>query len=164
MTKYPLLVVLALLASAAAPARAEESLALGLGYYNVFDDDENSTWLAAEYRANYIWNALQPVVGVSGNTDGALYVFGGFAYDWKVTNNIYIIPSLAAGLYGEGDSKDLGGAIEFRSSIELAYRFDNGMRLGAQLQHLSNASIYDKNPGTEMLTLNYTLPLATLSR
>jgi lipid A 3-O-deacylase len=159
------LIALALLTCAGiSQAKAEESLAFGAGFYNVFDNTENSTWLTAEYRGKYLWNNLQPIFGTAGNFDGALYFFGGLAYDWKVGNNLYVVPSLAAGLYGQGDSKDLGGAIEFRSSIELAYRFDNDMRLGVQLQHLSNASIYDKNPGTEMLMVNYTIPLMTLAR
>jgi len=143
-------------------ARADESIALGVGYYNVFDSEDTATWLAAEYRAPYIWNKLQPIIGIAGNTEGAFYGHAGFMYDWNVVGNFYLIPSLAAGLYAEGDSKDLGGAIEFRSSIEGAYRFDNGMRIGVALQHLSNAHIYEKNPGTEILMLNYSVPMATL--
>ena len=29
----------------------------------------------------------------------------------------------------------------------------------SSISHISNAGIYDKNPGTENLTLNYSIPL-----
>ena len=49
--------------------------------------------------------------------------------------------------------------MEFRSSLELAYRFDNRARLGLSFYHLSNASLDDNNPGTEVFSLNYSIPL-----
>ena len=70
-----------------------------------------------------------------------------------------LTPSLAAGLYEDGDGKDLGHIVEFRSSLELAYRFDNRARLGLSFYHLSNASLDDNNPGTEVFSLNYSIPL-----
>jgi lipid A 3-O-deacylase len=63
------------------------------------------------------------------------------------------------GGYHEGDSADLGGVFQFRESIDLAYRFDNGHRLGVRVAHISNAGIHDKNPGEEEILLTYSFSL-----
>ena len=52
--------------------------------------------------------------------------------------------------------------MEFRSTIELGYRFDDRSRLSLAFGHLSNAGIGDSNPGTEVLTLYYHLPIDRL--
>ncbi|MDP6622047.1 MAG: acyloxyacyl hydrolase, partial [Alphaproteobacteria bacterium] len=64
--------------------------------------------------------------------------------------------------YHRGQGKDLGHWIEFRSQLELAYRFDDRSRLGVSLSHISNASLDDNNPGTESLMLNYAVPFHRL--
>ena len=63
------------------------------------------------------------------------------------------------GLYSRGKGVDLGGPIEFRSGIELAYRLENGMRLGLGWDHRSNLEIYARNPGVEMVHLRLSIPL-----
>ena len=63
------------------------------------------------------------------------------------------------GLYSRGTGVDLGGAIEFRSGIEVAYHLENGMRLGLGWDHLSNLEIYARNPGVEMVRLRQPIPL-----
>lgn len=70
-----------------------------------------------------------------------------------------LTPSFAVGAYEDGDGKDLGGTLEFRSAVELSYRLDDRARLGLAFDHISNASIYDDNPGTESLVLMYAIPL-----
>jgi lipid A 3-O-deacylase len=47
--------------------------------------------------------------------------------------------------------------------MELAYRFDDRSRLGLSLSHYSNASLSDKNPGTEAIMINYSIPFTTIS-
>jgi len=70
-----------------------------------------------------------------------------------------LTPSFGVGAYDEGDGKDLGDTIEFRSQVELAYRFDNRSRVGVAFSHISNAGIGDRNPGTEILNVYYAYPL-----
>ena len=57
-----------------------------------------------------------------------------------------VTPSFAAGLYAEGGGKDLGHVLEFRSQIEVAYRFEDRSRLGLSFSHISNASISSTTP------------------
>jgi hypothetical protein len=66
--------------------------------------------------------------------------------------------SFAPGYYRAGGGKDLGYPLEFRSGIELGWRFHEG-RVGVELYHLSNASLARHNPGEESLVLTLALPL-----
>ena len=61
--------------------------------------------------------------------------------------------------FERGDGKELGHIIEFRSGIDLAYRRNNGSRIGAEVHHLSNASLDENNPGTETFLFTYSVPL-----
>ena len=105
-----------------------------------------------------IW-IVKPFAGLMGTTDGAVYGYGGFLMDIFFGRRIVLTPSLAAGYYSDGNGRDLGHAVEFRSSIELAYRFDDRSRLGIAFYHLSNAHLDDHNPGTEILGVVYSIPL-----
>ena len=50
------------------------------------------------------------------------------------------------GGYHTGDSSDLGGVFEFRLSLDIAYRFDNGHRLGVRAAHISSGGVNEQNP------------------
>ncbi|MDF1747829.1 MAG: acyloxyacyl hydrolase [Alphaproteobacteria bacterium] len=133
----------------------------GAGYYDINDDQS-----AAEFHMEYIsgskWWVFNPFVGVMATSDTAFYGYAGIRLDLFMGNRFVITPSFAPGLYHDGDGKDLGYPIEFRSAIEFAYRFDDRARLGLSLYHLSNASLDDNNPGTEVVTLHYSYPLTSL--
>ncbi len=100
-----------------------------------------------------------PKVGLFITGDNARYFYTGFNLDFEY-KQYAITPGLAMGAYSKGNGKNLGGTIEFYSSIEVGYRFEqNGHRLGVSLGHLSNAGIYKKNPGIEDLRLVYSIPM-----
>jgi lipid A 3-O-deacylase len=148
-----------LLSPAAAYADDPPFLTVGLGWYDVNRQVDEATEFRAEYRHDKkIW-IVKPFAGVMGTTDGAVYGYGGFLTDIFFGRRIVLTPSLAAGYYSDGNGRDLGHAIEFRSSIELAYRFDDRSRLGIAFYHLSNAHLGDTNPGTEILGVVYSIPL-----
>ena len=70
-------------------------------------------------------------------------------------------PGFAVSLYEEGSTgKDLGGPVEFRSSLEFARRFAGGSSLGLAVYHLSNAGIYDDNPGSNSVILSWAFPVS----
>ena len=130
---------------------------LAAGYYDI-NDNMDAVEFRAEVRArDKIW-IFKPLGGVMASSDGAFYGFGGVLVDFYFGRRFVFTPSFAAGLYEDGDGKDLGHAVEFRSSVELAYRFDDRSRLGMSFYHLSNAGLSDNNPGTEVLSLNYSIP------
>ncbi len=148
------------LASTASAEDDPHFLTLAAGYYDI-NDDMGAAEFRAEFRArDKLW-IFKPFGGVMGTSDAAIYGYAGLLVDIYFGRRIVLTPSLAAGLYEDGDGKDLGHVVEFRSSIELAYRFDDRSRLGVSFYHLSNAGLSDNNPGTEVLSLSYSIPLGT---
>jgi lipid A 3-O-deacylase len=148
------------LALSAAPARADDPsfLQVGLGYYDI-NDNEDAAEFRLEYRGQKMLWALKPVVGLMTTTDSAVYGYGGVAMDIFFGRRWVVTPSFVAGAYHDGNGKDLGHTVEFRSGLEISYRFDNRARVGAMVYHISNASIGDSNPGTEVLSFTYGIPL-----
>jgi hypothetical protein len=100
-----------------------------------------------------------PAAGVIAIAEGDLYVYGGVRFEIPLGGPWALYPNTAAGLYHRSDGFDLGGPLEFRSGVELAYRLPNGARLGLCLYHLSNAGIFHRNPGSESLALTYSAGL-----
>lgn len=101
-----------------------------------------------------------PMTGAMATSRGTLYVYGGFRWEVPLGKRWVASPNWAAGVYyrdRKEDSKDLGGAIEFRSGLELSYVLGERSRLGLCLYHLSNAGIYDFNPGSESLVLTFSV-------
>ena len=131
------------------------------GVYDV-NDDRTAGQFNLEYRSNWKDWIVKPFGGVMATTDAALYGYAGLMIDVIFGNRIVFTPNVAVGLYADGDGKELGSVIEFRSGVELAYRFDSRARLGIAFHHISNASISSDNPGTETLTLVFSLPLNDL--
>ena len=129
-----------------------------IGGYDV-NDDRTAAQFNLEYRSDWDEWYVKPFAGVMATTDAAAYVYGGFLLDVYLGRRIVFTPNVAVGLYSNGDGKDLGNTVEFRSGLELAYRLDNRARLGLAFHHISNASLSDNNPGTETLTLSFSLPL-----
>lgn len=102
---------------------------------------------------------LIPVAGAMATSRGALLAYGGFRFDHPLGRRWVLSPGWAATLYHRGDGKDLGGALQFRSHVELAYRLPGDTRLGLCLYHLSNAGLLGFNPGSESLVLTYSARL-----
>lgn len=155
----------ALLIAMTAPLAAQEDagpesgLAFSAGLFDI-GQSEKAVEAGLEYRfaARRVWRFdVKPAIGVSGNEDGAVWAYLGFRTDWSLGERWVLTPSFAASYYEQGDSKDLGHALEFRSGLEIARRLRNGHRLGFLLYHLSNASISADNPGEESFLLTYSL-------
>ncbi len=141
-----------------AAAQDPALLAIGAGVFD-FDDDETAGAVSAEYLfSDRLW-LLRPLAGVMATFDGAVYAYGGFGLDLVFGGRWAVTPSLAAGLYGEGGGKDLGSVVEFRSGVQIAYRFDDDSRLGLLFHHISNAGLDDRNPGANTLMLTYSIPI-----
>ncbi len=154
-----------ILAAAVAPgaeAIGLEGWAAQGGIYNTADDD-NPLELGVEYRfaglkvpGLPVSMALKPAVGISGTEDGNGWIYGGLRLDLKLGGWV-VTPQFAVALYEDGDGRDLGGVVEFRSGLEIGYRLAAGPRVGLLFYHLSNADFYDFNPGSNSLVLTLSL-------
>ena len=157
----------ALLASCFVPlassAFAQDYLTGYAGWYDLIDQDNEAAQVGLEYRLNPVEYGIRPTIGINVTNDGAVYGYGVFNWDIELLpSQLYIVPNFMAGAYAQGDGKDLGSAIEFRSGLELDYQLPNTHRVGIAFNHISNASIGEKNPGAETLLINYSVPVGNL--
>ena len=151
-----------------------DQLAFGIAHGNspvlAEADGEETVLFNIEYRPGHRYLSytdndgfdfgVAPFVGGYVGADSSAYGYVGFGHEFVIDDHFIIMPNTAVGLYTDGgDGPDLGHAIEFRSGIELAYRFDNKVQAGLALHHMSNASIGDRNPGTEHVTFYLNIPL-----
>lgn len=145
------------------PLAAQEDrpafLSIGAGYYDVNKRDDGAADFRLEYRHGQgLWK-IKPWAGIEATSDGAVYGLGGILLDLELGERFAIVPSFGVGAYSNGSGKDLGGTLEFRSQIELAYIFGDRSRLSLAFSHISNADTGHDNPGAEILNLYYSLPL-----
>ncbi len=145
-----------------AAAQDPAFLVIGAGGYDVNKRDNTAAEFSLQYRSDVDLWIFRPFAGLMATTDSAVNAYVGIGIDLFFGNRWAVRPSFAPGLYGKGDGKDLGHSVEFRSGIEIAYRFDDRARLGLELYHLSNANIGSRNPGEESLILTYALPISSL--
>jgi hypothetical protein len=158
--------LLALSALCGVTARAEDRYVL-IGAGGVFDlampneARDRAPAYAFELRlAPGLWH-FHPHLGFQGTTDGMVYGHTGIHLDLPLGENLRVVPSGSIGLYDQGSNeKDLGGLMEFRVGAGLAWRFANGLRIGASWYHMSNAYTANSNPGAEMLFLEIGYPLS----
>ena len=132
-------------------------LNVALGGYDVHDD-WNAVEARLEYRSNMELSVFRPFTGFMTTNDRSMYGYGGVLVDVFFSPRIVLQPSLAVGAYAKGSGKDLGHWIQFRTQLELAWRFDDRSRAGLSLSHMSNAHLSSNNQGTEAVMLNYAVP------
>lgn len=131
-------------------------LDLGGGVFNVGGSQENFS-LMGQLRLGRKFAFIGPLVGVLTTADSSLYGYVGLYGDlaWK---RLVLTPQTAVGAYHQGAGKDLGGTLEFRSALTLAWRFAGECRLGLQVAHISNADLHHENPGADEIYLTFGYP------
>jgi hypothetical protein len=133
-----------------------DNLLLGGGVFDI--RDRTSAAGTIEYRFGRKVFVAGLSLGLVANTDGGLFGYVGTYGDLSY-RRIYFTPQIAMGGYHDGDSSNLGGVFQFRLSLDIAYRFDNGHRLGVRAAHISNGGVNEQNPGEEELFLTYSIPV-----
>ena len=101
---------------------------------------------------------IRPFYGLEVTHHGAAYALAGVYIEEKISENIYFTPNIGGGLYSNGEGKDMGGDVQFRSEIELSYSLKNNNRIGLGVSHISNANTGRNNPGTNIISISYQVP------
>ena len=117
------------------------------GLFGMQHQNENLT-------RNSFLGTLSPVTGFMITENNAGYVYTGVQAQYSI-GNLNITPSFSPGLYGEGDGKDLGHVLEFKSELQLSLDLFSNSQLGFSYNHISNASLGEKNPGANNYTFNF---------
>ena len=129
------------------------------GMFDFSDDGKKSTLIGFEHqneslnRDTFLGN-LSPITGALITADNAGYFYTGVEAQYKM-GSINFTPSFTPGLYHEGDGKDLGHVIEFKSELQFSLDLSGNSQLGFSYNHISNASIGDKNPGANSYMFNF---------
>ena len=105
-------------------------------------------------RDTFLGN-VSPITGGFVTENSAAYIYTGIEWNMDMCQKMTFTPSFAPGLYHEGDGKDLGHALEFKSEVQLSYAASDKSSFGISYNHLSNASLGDKNPGANSYMFNY---------
>lgn len=145
----------------APPARADDPafVTLGGGWFDLNRKQKEAGEFRAEYWSDYKLWFLHPFAGAMLTTTDSGYGYAGLRADLFFGRRWVVSGAEAVGAYARGDGKNLGDVLEFRSEAEFAYRFDDRGRLGLAFYHISNAGFGKINPGTEILSLFYAIPL-----
>ena len=103
---------------------------------------------------NSFLGKLSPITGGFLTEKNAFYLYTGAQAEYNL-GLITITPSFAPGYYNSGDGKDLGSALEFKSEIQVSLNLSDSTELGISYNHISNASLGDKNPGANSYMFNF---------
>lgn len=127
--------------------------------------DINDTKDSAEYRIEYLNGSisklspgnlsLKPFYGAMINGDDGKYFYSGLRKDIVLSDKTYLTPSFAIGYYDQGKSKDLGYDLEFRSQLEISFKLESMNRIAISINHISNASLGEQNPGVESMVISF---------
>jgi lipid A 3-O-deacylase len=128
------------------------------GNFDFSDDKQKAILVGFQHqnenlnRDTFLGN-VSPITGGFMTENSAAYIYTGI--EWNVDmGNLTFTPSFAPGLYHKGDGKDLGHVLEFKSEVQLSYAASDKTSFGVSYNHVSNASLGDKNPGANSYMFN----------
>ena len=145
---------------------AEENKNISEHQYNLytgnfdFSDDKQKAILVGFQHQNEnlerdtFLGYASPITGGFVTENSAAYVYTGVEWNYAMSEKLKFTPSFTPGIYYEGDGKDLGHALEFKTEVQLSYSISKSTNLGMSYNHISNASLGDKNPGANSYMFN----------
>lgn len=150
-----------------------DHLQLGLGFFDVYDQEDGAVYGSAIYRpgvrvldfgaqAGDVWQGIGPQVGVGLNNEGGKLAHAGLFLDLRPFDNIVVWPGTNVAAWDEHDSRDLGGTFQFMSELYIGYRLPWDDLVGVSVQHISNADIHDNNPGGDIAMATYSVTFGPL--
>ena len=129
------------------------------GMFDFSDDGAKSTLFGfqhqnEELKRNSFLGTLSPITGGMLTADNAVYLYTGVQADYDI-GLLKLTPSFTPGIYNQGNGKDLGHIIEFKSEIRLSMDLSKNSMFGMSYNHISNASLGSKNPGANSYMFNF---------
>tara|TARA_B110001452_G_scaffold241363_1_gene223498 strand:- start:338 stop:862 length:525 start_codon:yes stop_codon:yes gene_type:complete len=137
----------------------EHELNFFSGMFDFSDDGKRSTIFGFQHQNESLFRdsflgKISPVSGALITVDNATYVYTGVQAEYKI-GNLNFTPSFTPGLYNEGSGKDLGHIVEFKSELQLSLDLFDNSEVGFSYNHISNASLGEKNPGANSYMFNF---------
>ena len=129
------------------------------GVFDFSDDGKKSTIIGMQHQnenltRDIFLGTISPITGAMVTADSAAYVYTGVQAQYKL-GKIDVTPSFTPGLYSQGDGKDLGHILEFKSEVQVSLNLFENSQFGMSYNHISNASLGEKNPGANSYMFNF---------
>ena len=137
----------------------ETELNFFTGMFDFSDDNQASGILGLQHQNDDLFREsflgkLSPITGGFLTEKNAFYLYTGAQAEYDL-GLFTITPSFAPGYYNYGNGKDLGSALEFKSEVQLSLNLSDSTEFGMSYNHISNASLGDKNPGANSYMINF---------
>ena len=128
------------------------------GMFDFSDNGKRATLIGFQHQnenlnRNTFLGNLSPVSGAMITADNASYFYTGVQANYNI-GSLNLTPSFTPGYYNEGNGKDLGHPLEFKSEVQLSLELPKESQFGFSYNHLSNASLGSKNPGANSYMFN----------
>ena len=145
--------------SSADETSKETEINVFTGMFDFSDDKQKSGIFGLQHQNDDLFRKsflgrLSPITGGFITEKNAFYLYSGVQAEYEL-GILKITPSFAPGYYHDGDGKDLGSPVEFKSEIQMTLDLSDTMQFGMSYNHISNASLGDKNPGANSYMLNF---------
>ncbi len=135
--------------------QGDSEISFYTGTFDIIDkegDDQTSLFGLEHKNPNLFRDTFlgrfKPITGgfITGNS--SFYLYSGIEGQYGV-GPLKILPSFTPGYYEQGDGKDLGSVLEFKSEIKVGFDIFENSSLSYSYSHLSNSNIGNINPGSD---------------
>jgi len=138
--------------------KSENEFNLFSGMFDFSDGKQKAGVLGVQHQneslfRNSLLGKLSPITGGFLTENSAAYLYTGIQAEYEL-GFLTITPSFAPGYYHEGNGKDLGSPLEFKSEVQMTFNLSDTTHIGMSYNHISNASLGDKNPGANSYMFN----------
>ena len=129
------------------------------GMFDFSDNKQSSGLLGLQHQNEELFRdsflgKLSPITGGFFTEKSAFYLYSGIQAEYEL-GFLNITPSFAPGYYNYGSGKDLGYPLEFKSEVQVSLDLSDSSHLGMSYNHISNASLGNKNPGANSYMINF---------
>jgi len=138
----------------------ENQLNFFTGNFDFSDDKQKAILVGFQHQNENLsrdtfLGSISPITGGFVTENSAAYIYTGIEWNMDLGEKMIFTPSFTPGLYHEGNGKDLGHVLEFKSEVQFSYTVTDQSKLGVSYNHVSNASLGDKNPGANSYMFNF---------
>ena len=117
---------------------------------NLYGFEHNNPVL---FRDTFV-GKFSPITGGFVTDKSSIYLYTGVQAEYEI-GPLNVVPSFAPGYYEEGDGKDLGMALEFKSELKFSFDIFKDSKIGYSYSHISNNDWGDINPGVDNQVISF---------
>jgi len=137
----------------------ETELNFFTGMFDFSDTTQASGLIGVQHQNDELFREsflgkISPITGGFLTEKNAFYLYTGAQAEYNL-GFLTLTPSFAPGYYSYGNGKDLGSALEFKSEVQVSLDLSDSTEFGMSYNHISNASLGDKNPGANSYMINF---------